>query len=51
MYTFLRTGSSNKDFKNLVDLLDEDLAIRDGNEHSFYAQFNKIENIKNRVTG
>lgn len=26
--------------------LDEDLAIKDGVEHSFYAQFNKVDKIK-----
>jgi GNAT superfamily N-acetyltransferase len=30
----------------LVKLLDADLARRDGEDHSFYAQFNKIDKIK-----
>ena len=30
-------------------LLDADLKIRDGEEHSFYAQFNKVDKIKNVV--
>jgi GNAT superfamily N-acetyltransferase len=34
------------DFKNLVIDLDKELAIRDGDEHSFYDQFNKIVDIK-----
>lgn len=42
----LRTNSKNKDFIELVKLLDIDLAIRDGDEHSFYDQFNKIDQIK-----
>lgn len=46
MISILRTDSSNPDFIELVKLLDADLAIRDGKEHSFYAQFNSIESIK-----
>lgn len=42
----LRTNSKNKDFIEFVKLLDIDLAIRDGDEHSFYDQFNKIDQIK-----
>lgn len=49
MYTFIRTDSSNEDFKKLVSLLDKELAIRDGEEHAFYAQFNTIENLKNVI--
>jgi len=41
-----RTGSDNLDFIDLVKYLDADLAERDGNDHSFYAQFNKIDKIK-----
>ncbi len=41
----IRTDSNNIDFRELVALLDADLAIRDGAEHSFYAQFNKIDKI------
>jgi GNAT superfamily N-acetyltransferase len=33
----------------LVKLLDEDLAKRDGDQHSFYHQFNKIDMIKHVV--
>ena len=46
MIEILRTDSSNTDFINLVKFLDIDLAIRDGDEHSFYAQFNKLDAIK-----
>ncbi|MGJ8551202.1 GNAT family N-acetyltransferase [Winogradskyella wichelsiae] len=45
----LRTNSDNKDFIKLVKLLDADLAIRDGEDHAFYAQFNKIDSIKHAV--
>jgi GNAT superfamily N-acetyltransferase len=41
-----RTDSDNKDFIALVKFLDSDLAARDGNDHSFYSQFNKIDQIK-----
>jgi putative acetyltransferase len=49
MTTFNRTNSDNTDFQQLVVLLDKDLAIRDGDEHAFYAQFNKIASIRNVV--
>jgi len=42
----IRTDSSNQDFIDLVKLLDADLAIRDGEDHSFYNQFNSIDQIK-----
>jgi GNAT superfamily N-acetyltransferase len=41
-----RTDSSHPDFVSLVRELDADLAIRDGDDHPFYAQFNKIDTIK-----
>lgn len=41
----VRTDSGNPDFRSLVKLLDEDLAIRDGAEHAFYATFNKIDSL------
>jgi putative acetyltransferase len=49
--TFQRTTSDNDDFLNLVTLLDEDLAIRDGEDHAFYAQFDTLDHIKNVVVG
>ena len=45
----IRTDSNNKDFQILVNALDKDLAIRDGDEHAFFAQFNKIDAIKHVV--
>lgn len=42
-----RTNSTNPDFIKLVKFLDAELAIRDGNEHSFYAQYNKIDELRN----
>lgn len=46
MITIKRTNSDDADFQNLVRDLDKELAIRDGDEHTFYAQFNKIDKIK-----
>jgi putative acetyltransferase len=47
--TLKRTTSENLDFQNLVRLLDADLKLRDGEDHAFYSQFNKIDKIKNAV--
>jgi GNAT superfamily N-acetyltransferase len=47
MINLLRTDSLNADFRELVKMLDADLRIRDGEDHAFYAQFNKIDTIKN----
>ncbi|MDW8853097.1 GNAT family N-acetyltransferase [Flavobacterium sp. MMLR14_040] len=49
MITLKRTNSDDLDFINLVALLDKDLAIRDGEDHGFYNQFNKIDKIKHVV--
>ena len=40
-----RTDSMHPDFKVLVAFLDEVLRIRDGDEHGFYAMFNKIDSL------
>ncbi len=49
MISCIRTNSSNKDFQQLVNKLDAELAIRDGDQHSFYDQFNKIVHIKHAI--
>ena len=49
MTTLVRTNSDNADFRELVALLDADLAVRDGAEHAFYAQFNKVDAIRQVV--
>ena len=49
MLNLVRTNSSNSDFVSLVQLLDADLAIRDGEEHSFYAQYNKVNMINHVI--
>jgi GNAT superfamily N-acetyltransferase len=50
MTVFDRTTSENKDFRELVALLDADLHKRDGDDaHAFYAQFNSLDNIRNVI--
>ena len=49
MITTKRTNSDDEHFRQLVVALDADLAIRDGEDSSFYAQFNKIDMIKHVV--
>ena len=44
-----RTNSVDVDFQILVRLLDADLKVRDGDEHAFFAQYNKIDSLKNVV--
>ncbi|MEE1944989.1 GNAT family N-acetyltransferase [Pedobacter sp. KR3-3] len=46
MTTCIQTTSENSDFQQLVKLLDAYLAEKDGNEHAFYAQYNKTDDIK-----
>jgi putative acetyltransferase len=46
MIKILRTNSKHQDFIELVRLLDADLAKRDGEAHSFYAEFSRIDKIK-----
>jgi len=49
MITVIRTNSENQDFRTLVLALDKDLRIRDGEDHAFFAQFNKIDTIRHVV--
>jgi len=46
MIKLIRTNSNNTHFQELVKALDLDLRIRDGEDHAFFAQFNKIDLIK-----
>ena len=46
MINLIRTTSENIDFINLVRHLDSELKVRDGDDHEFYNQFNKIDEIK-----
>ncbi len=49
MIKLKRTTSKNQDFLTLVEQLDVYLTITDGEEHSFYDQFNKLDNINHVV--
>jgi putative acetyltransferase len=49
MINLRRTDSDDPDFKALVVQLDADLAVRDGADHGFYSQFNKIDKIRHAV--
>ncbi len=46
MLTLHRTDKTNIDFQQLVKLLDADLALRDGEDHAFYAPFNTSEHLQ-----
>ncbi|MFZ6799319.1 GNAT family N-acetyltransferase [Undibacterium sp. Di24W] len=46
MITLKRSDSNNTDFQTLVVELDRYLAIMDGDEHTFYAQYNKSDGLK-----
>jgi len=49
MIELKRTTSENPDFTILNKILDQELVIRDGDEHEFFAQYNKIDSIKHVV--
>ena len=49
MFHLLRTDSNHPDFIALVQQLDAELAQRNGEQHAFYDQFNKIAAIKHAV--
>ena len=49
MPELIRTDASHPDFISLVSHLDRYLEIMDGNEHPFYAQYNKITFIRHVV--
>lgn len=51
MFTLKRTTSEDADFVHLVSFLDADLRRRDGEDHGFFAQFNKLDSIKHVVVG
>lgn len=46
MVILKRTDSANKDFIELVKQLDVVMQETDGDEHPFYAQYNKLDKIK-----
>lgn len=49
MLKLIRTDSSNTDFIELIKYLDAYLAEKDGKDHAFYAQYNKVDRIKHIV--
>lgn len=51
MLKLIRTNNENLQFQKLVEALDADLAISDGEDHAFYNQYNGLENIKHVVLG
>lgn len=51
MPNIVRTTSDNPDFGRLVAELDAYLRVLDGDDHEFYAQFNKTSLLKNALIG
>jgi len=49
MLKIIRTNSESLEFIELVKHLDKELAERDGDDHAFYDQFNKIDEIKHAI--
>ena len=49
MIKLVRTNSKNEDFINLVQSLNDYLKIVDGEEHSFYSQYNNIDVLNHVV--
>jgi len=46
---FIRTNSDNPDFRSMVNALDEDLNVRNGDIQRQYDQYNKIDRIKHAM--
>jgi putative acetyltransferase len=49
MISIARTNSEDPHFQQLVAELDKELAVRDGDDHAFYAQFNKTANLQHTI--
>ena len=47
--SLVRTDSKDQDFISLVRLLDHYLSVIDGSDHTFYSQYNGIENLNHVV--
>ena len=45
----IRTDPFDASFKTLVEELDAELSIRDGDDHAFYHQFNGLDKIKHAI--
>lgn len=44
-----RASSDDPDFVNLVEQLNAELAIIDGEDHAFYSQYNGLDSIKHTI--
>jgi len=49
MVNLIQTTSASIDFQALVKALDAYLSEKDGDEHAFYTQYNKIDAIKHVI--
>ena len=49
MIKIVRTNSANTDFQRLVKDLDKLLRTLEGEDHSFFAQFNKIDHLNHVI--
>jgi GNAT superfamily N-acetyltransferase len=49
MISIKKTNATDIDFNALVQALDDDLKIRDGDDHFIYAQFNKTNTLHHAV--
>lgn len=49
MYILKRTTATDSDFEMLIQQLDADLAVRNGEEQAFFSQFNHLNNIKHVI--
>lgn len=49
MTNCIQTDSEHPDFQQLVSALDAYLREKDGNDHAFYAQYNKTDSIKHVI--
>ncbi len=48
-FKFLRTTSENLDFRKMVNALDNDLYLRNGDTQKLYEQYNQIDKIKHAI--
>lgn len=48
-YTLYRTNSEHPHFRQMVNALDEDLMLRNGETQNLYHQYNKIDNISHAI--
>lgn len=46
---FIRTTSEHSDFKKMVNALDDDLYLRNGDAQKLYEQYNQIDKIKHAI--